>query len=83
VLQISWYFYPALSTDRATCAQLDILEIFEKDGSYLPLKGKLTKVVSRIGAVKRIKPFVSTATQRYINYCSVVWGNCGKTLSDQ
>ena len=59
------------------------LRFFEKDESCLPLKGKLTKIVPGIGAVKRIKPFVSTATLRYINYCSVVWRNCGKTLSDQ
>ena len=54
---------------------------------------KLTqKIASGIGAMKLIKPFVPPATlhciynaliQPQFNYCSVVWGNCSKTLSDK
>lgn len=48
------------------------------------------KIASGIGALKRIRPFVPSATlhlvfkalvQPHFDYCSVVWGNCGKTLS--
>ena len=47
---------------------------------------------SGIGAIKRIKPFVSPEILHYIynalvqphfDYCSIVWGNCGKTLSEK
>jgi len=50
------------------------------------------KIASGIGAIKRIKPFVSPETLHYIynalvephfDYCSIVWGNCGKTLSEK
>ena len=54
---------------------------------------KLSKnIASGIGAIKRIKPFVSTEILHYIynalvqphfDYCSIVWGNCGKTLSEK
>ena len=49
------------------------------------------KIASGIGAIKRIRPFVSPEILHYIynalvqphfDYCSVVWGNCGKTLSE-
>ena len=42
--------------------------------------------------MKRIKSFVSPEILHYIynalvqphfNYCSIVWGNCGKTLSEK
>ena len=45
-----------------------------------------------IGAIKRIRPFVPPDTLLYIYraliqphfaYCNLVWGNCGKTLSDR
>ena len=55
--------------------------------------GKLSKkIASSIGAIKRIKPFVSPEILHYIynalvqphfDYCSIVWGNCGKTLSEK
>ena len=43
-----------------------------------------------IGAIKRVKPFVPQSSllniynllvQSHFDYCSLVWGNCGKTLS--
>ena len=49
------------------------------------------KIASGIGAIKRIRPFVSPEILHYIynalvqphfDYCSIVWGNCGKTLSE-
>ena len=45
-----------------------------------------------IGAIKRIKPFVSpeilhctynALVSPYFNYCSIIWGNCGRTLSEK
>ena len=48
------------------------------------------KIDSCIGAIKGTRPFVPPATLRYIynalvqpqfNYCAVVWGSCGETLS--
>ena len=50
------------------------------------------KIASGIGAIKRIRPFVSPEILHYIynalvqphfDYCSIVWGNCGKTLSER
>ena len=43
-------------------------------------------------SIKRIKPFVSPEILHYIynafvqahfDYCSIVWGNCGKTFSEK
>ena len=45
-----------------------------------------------IGAIKRLKPFVpqsallniyNSLVQSHFDYCSLVWGNCGKTLSNK
>ena len=50
------------------------------------------KIASGIGAIKRIRPFVSPEILHYIynalvqphfDYYSIVWGNCGKTLSER
>ena len=50
------------------------------------------KIASGIGAIKRMRPFVSPEILHYIynalvqphfNYCSIFWGNCGKTLSER
>ena len=50
------------------------------------------KIASGIGALKCIRPFVPRTTlqsvfnslvQPHFNYCSVVWGNCNKTLSNK
>ena len=50
------------------------------------------KIASGIGAIKRIKPFVSPEILHYIynalvrphfDYCSIFLGNCGKALSKQ
>ena len=50
------------------------------------------KIASAIGAIKRVKPFVPQSTllntynslvQSHFDYCSPVWGNCGKTLSNK
>ena len=50
------------------------------------------KIASAIGAIKRVKPFVPQSTllniynslvQSHFDYCSLVWGNCGKTLSSK
>ena len=50
------------------------------------------KIASGIGALKRIRPFVPHRTlqliftsliQPHFDYCSVVWGNCGKTLASK
>ena len=50
------------------------------------------KIASAIGAIKRVKPFVPQSTllniynslvQSHFDYCSLVWGNCGKTLSNK
>ena len=49
------------------------------------------KIDSCIGGIKGIRPFVPPAPLCYIcnvlvqphfNYCVVVWGSCGETLSD-
>ena len=45
-----------------------------------------------MGVIKRVKPFVPQSTllnkynwlvQSHFNYCSLVWGNCSKTLSNK
>ena len=50
------------------------------------------KIASAIGAIKRVKLFVPQSTllntynslvQSHFDYCSPVWGNCGKTLSNK
>ena len=50
------------------------------------------KIASAIGAIKRVKPFVpqstllniyNSLTQSHFDYCSLVWGNCGETLSNK
>ena len=50
------------------------------------------KIASGIRALKRIRPFVPYCTllsiyqsllKLHFDYCSVVWGNCGKTLSSK
>ena len=50
------------------------------------------KVASAIAAMKRAKPFVPKSTllniynsllQSHFDYCSLVWGNYGKTLSNK
>ena len=47
------------------------------------------KISKGIGMIRRVKPFVSIGTLTYLyqaliqphfDYCSMVWGNCGKTL---
>ena len=47
------------------------------------------KIASAIGAIERVKPFVPQSTllcicnslvQPHFDYCSLVCGNCGKTL---
>ena len=52
----------------------------------------LKKIASGIGAIKRIRPFVSPEILHYtynalarphFDYCSIVLGNCGKTLSEK
>ena len=49
------------------------------------------KIASAIGAIKRIRDFVPTPTlhsiynaliQSQLDYCNVVWVNCGTTLFD-
>ena len=54
---------------------------------------KLCKeIASAIGAIKRVKPFVPQFTllsiynslvQSHFDYCSLVWGNCGKASSNK
>lgn len=50
------------------------------------------KASSGIGAIRRIKPFVPSdnlqtiykaLVQPYLEYCSPLWGNCGKLLKDK
>lgn len=50
------------------------------------------KIASGIGAIKRIRPLVPPDILHYIynaliqphfDYCSTVWGNCGKTLFEK
>ena len=50
------------------------------------------KIASAIGAIKRVKPFVPQSTllciynslvQPQFDCCSLVWGNCGRTLSNK
>ena len=50
------------------------------------------KIASTIGAITRVKPFVPQSTllnidnslvQSHFDYCSLVWDNCGKTLSNK
>ena len=50
------------------------------------------KIASAIGAIKRVKPFVPQSTllsiynslvKSHFDYCSLVWGNCGKTSSNK
>jgi hypothetical protein len=51
-----------------------------------------SKVNAGIGAIRRIRPFVSSATpklmynaiaQLYFDYCSPLWDNCGIGLKDR
>jgi hypothetical protein len=51
-----------------------------------------SKVSAGIGAIRRIRPFVSSATlklmynaivQLYFDYCSPLWDNCGIGLKDR
>ena len=54
---------------------------------------KLSKTIaSGIGAINRIRPFIPSPTlhylynaliQSHLDYCNLVWGNCGKTLFDR
>ena len=50
------------------------------------------KIASAIGVIKRVKPFVPQSTllniynslvQSNFDYCSLIWGTCGKTLSNK
>ena len=50
------------------------------------------KIASAIGTIKRVKPFMPQSillniyyspVQSHFDYCSLVWGNCGKTLSNK
>jgi hypothetical protein len=50
------------------------------------------RIASGIDAIKRLRSFVSLETlhviyqaliQPHFDYCNVVWGNCGKTLSNK
>ena len=50
------------------------------------------KIASTTGAIKRVKPFVpqpnilntyNSLVQSHFDYCSLVGGNCGKTLSNK
>ena len=50
------------------------------------------KIASSIGAIKRIRPFLLPEIRQYIynalvqphfDYYSIVWGNCGKMLSER
>ena len=50
------------------------------------------KIASGIAAVKRVRPFVPSATlhliykaliQPHFDYCNVVWGNCSMKLADK
>ena len=50
------------------------------------------KIASTIGAIKRVKAFVPQSTllniynslvPSHFDYCSLVWGNCGKTLPNK
>ena len=50
------------------------------------------KIASAIGLIKRVKPFVPQSTllniynslvQSNFDYCSLIWGNGGKTLSNK
>ena len=59
---------------------------------YLHVDKLCKKIASAIGAIKRVKPFVPQSTllsiynslvQPHFDYCSLVWGNCGKTLSNK
>ena len=53
---------------------------------------KVTSTIdSCVGVIKGIRPYVLLTTLRYVcnalmqshfNYCVVVWGKCGETLSD-
>lgn len=54
------------------------------------IKELTKKIASGIGALKRVRSFVPTATlitifnslvQPHFNYCCVVWDNCNKTLA--
>ena len=59
---------------------------------YLSWSNLSKKISSAIGALKRIRPYISkrTALQIYqalilphFDYCSSVWGDCNLTLSDK
>ena len=52
------------------------------------------KIAFGIGAIKRIRPLVrqiyyihyiynAFLVQPHFDYCSIVWGNCGETLSEK
>ena len=59
----------------------------------LTRQSHIDKLYKKIAsAIKRVKPFVPQSTllnihnslvQSHFDYCSLVWGNCGKTLSNK
>ena len=65
----------------------------EEDSTWHSHIDKLNKnIASAIEGIKRVKPFVPQSTlfniynslvQSHFDYCSLVWGNCGKTLSNK
>ena len=79
---------------RQKLNSLSVLPDLEINGTQLNRVGftESKKIFSDIGSIKRISHCVPPATlhniyhglvQSHFDYCSVVWGNCAKTLSDK
>ena len=86
-----------LSIDNVPIEQVPTVKslgiYIDENLTWYPHIDKLCKkIASTTGAIKRVKPFVpqsnllniyNSLVQSHFDYCSLVWGNCGKTLSNK
>ncbi len=88
------YFAISYLTDREQqCLVICLgVNIDERLSWEKPIDMICSKVSAGIGAIRRIRPFVSPATlkliynaivQPYFDYCSSLWDNCGIGLKDR
>ena len=86
-----------LSIDNVPIEQVPTVKslgiYIDENLTWYPHIDKLCKkIASTTGAIKRVKPFVpqsnllniyNSLVQSHFDYCSLVGGNCGKTLSNK
>ena len=85
-----------LSIDNVPIEQVSVksLEVYIDENLtwHFHIDKLCKKIASAIGAIKRVKPFVPQSTllciynslvQPQFDYCGLVWGNCGRTLSNK